>query len=487
MVDRPPEGRSQASSQASSGSGSATFHMTPDEFRRAGREVVEWIARYMETVEERPVRSRVLPGEIRRGLPLTPPAEPEPFEEVLADLETVILPGITHWQSPGFFAYFPANASGPSILGELLSAALGVNGMSWATSPAVTELETHVLDWMIDLTGLPERFRSGGPGGGVIQDSASSATLCATLAARERAGGAAKLGDLCVYTSEQAHSSVEKGARIAGFRSEQVRLIGCDSTYAMDAAALRRAVLSDVESGRRPCLIVATVGTTSTLAVDPVPAIAGVAGQSGAWLHVDAAMAGSAAVCPELRGLFEGVESADSYCFNPHKWLLTNFDCDCFYVAERAPLLDALAVMPEYLRTAESEAGEVIDYRDWQIPLGRRFRALKLWMVLRHYGADGLRAHVRRHVALAQRLAERVGSHPSLELAAPPALNLVCFRHVGGDADTEALLGQLNDSGRVLLTHTRLDGRFVVRCCVGGTWTEERHVDALWELIERLA
>lgn len=464
-----------------------SFHMTPDEFRERGAEVVEWIARYLEQVERYPVLSQVAPGDVRAQLPGRPPEHPEPFEAVMADLDRVILPGVTHWQSPNFFAYFPANSSGPSILGELLSAGLGVQGMLWATSPACTELETHVLDWMIDLLGLPDRLRSTGRGGGVIQDSASSATLCALLAARHRVAPDNDLPGLVAYTSTQAHSSVEKGARVAGLASHQLRLVDVDDELAMRPDALAGAVKADLAAGLRPFFVCATVGTTSTNAVDPVPAIASVCEAHGLWLHVDAAMSGSAAVVPELRFVNDGLERADSYAFNPHKWLFTNFDCDCFYVADRDALTGALSILPEYLRNAASDAGTVIDYRDWQVPLGRRFRALKLWMVIRHYGAAGLRFHVRQHVALAHEFATWVEADERFELAAPVPLNLVCFRHVGGDQVNQHLIDSLNASGALYLTHTRVDDKLTLRMSIGQTQTERRHVEAAWDALTDLA
>ena len=465
-----------------------SFHLTPDEFRRQGAEVIEWIARYMETVEAHPVRSPLAPGEVRATLPLHPPQRPEPWAEVLADVDRVILPGITHWQSPNWFAYFPANASGPSILGELLSAGLGVQGMLWATSPACTELETHVLDWMVELLDLPERFRSDGAGGGVLQDSASSATLCALLAARDRVVRAgAAIGDLVAYASAHTHSSLEKGARVAGLVAGQVRVVDADDDFAMLPEALADAMAEDRAAGRVPFFCCATVGTTSSLAVDPVAALAAAVADRGVWLHVDGAMAGSAAVCPELRWVNDGLDRADSYAFNPHKWLFTNFDCTCFWVADRGVLLDALSVLPEYLRNDATSSGAVIDYRDWQVPLGRRFRALKLWFVIRHYGAEGLAHHVRRHVELAAGLVDRVEADERFVLAAPPRLGLVCLRHVDGDDATQALLDAVNASGEQYLTHTRLDGRLVIRVSIGQTHTEEGHVRALWDHLTTLA
>jgi aromatic-L-amino-acid decarboxylase len=457
-------------------------HMSPDEFRRHGRAVVDWIADYMDRVEELPVLSQVAPGDIRAALPASPPDAGEPFEQMLTDVDEILLPGVTHWQSPNFFGYFPANTSGPSILGELLSAGLGVQGMLWSTSPACTELETHVLDWMAELLDLPARFRSDGAGGGVIQDSASSATLCALLAARHRAAAQDSAG-LTVYASEQAHSSVEKAARIAGLAHTAVRLVPTDDAYAMDVDSLAKMVDADVAGGRVPCLVVATVGTTGSNAIDPVAAIGALCRERGIWLHVDAAMSGTAAVCPEFRWIHDGLELADSYCFNPHKWMFTNFDCDCFYVADREPLIQALSILPEYLRNSASASGAVIDYRDWQIPLGRRFRAIKLWFVIRHYGADGLRRHVREHVALAQELAEWIAADPDWELAVEAPLNLVCIRHRGGDEVTEATLQRVNATGRMFVTHTRLNGRYVIRFSVGQTHTERRHVQDAWQLL----
>ncbi|MFP3901846.1 MAG: pyridoxal-dependent decarboxylase [Acidimicrobiia bacterium] len=477
---------------ASRSSAGRSFHMTPDDLRRWGHEVVDWVAGYLETIEEHPVVPDVAPGDVRSWLPPSPPEVPEPFERVLADLDRIVVPGTTHWQHPGFHAYFPANTSGPAILADIVSGGLGTQGMLWQTGPASTEVETHVLDWMAELLGLPERFRSTGAGGGVIQDSASSATLCALLAARERALAAgASLEGLVVYGSTQAHSSLEKAARIAGLGNEQVRLVdvwdrGPDA-FALRPDRLADAVAADAAAGRVPFLVMATVGTTSSLAVDPVPAIGEIAERHGLWLHVDGAMAAVAAVCPEHRGLLDGIERADSVVTNPHKWMFTTFDCSCFWVADRRPLVDALSILPEYLRNPATESGAVIDYRDWQVPLGRRFRALKLWFVLRWYGAEGLRHHLREHVRLAGGLAGRIAADERLELAAPPRLNLVCFRHRDGDAATERLHRDLNGTGRVHLTHTRLGDRYVLRAVVGAWTTTERHVEGLWRLIDDLA
>lgn len=469
-----------------------SYHMTPDEFRQRGKEMVDWIADYWEQVESLPVMSRVAPGEVRSRLPDQAPENGESFDAIMTDVEEIILPGITHWQSPNFFAFFPANVSGPSVLGELLSAGLGVQGMIWATSPACTELETHVLDWLVDLMDLPDAFRSSTRGGGVIQDTASSATLCALLAGRERAtdfgvNERGADGRLTVYTSREAHSSVEKAVKIAGLGSAGLRLVETDERFAMRPDALAEAIRRDREAGLTPCFVCATVGTTSSNAMDPVRPIGEICREEGVWLHVDAAMSGSAALCPEFRWIQDGLELADSYCFNPHKWLFTNFDCDCFWVADRRSLIRTLSILPEYLRNRATESGEVFDYRDWHIQLGRRFRALKLWFVLRHYGAEGLRHHLREHVRLARSFAEWVRQDPNFELAVDPPLNLVCFRHRGGDEVNQQLMDALNASGRLYLTHTRLDGLHTLRFSVGQAATRERHVDAAWRLIQDTA
>jgi aromatic-L-amino-acid decarboxylase len=469
-----------------------SFHMTPDEFRTRGRQVVDWLADYMERVESLPVLSRVKPGQVLERLPRSAPRQAQPFDEVLRDLERVVMPGITHWQSPNFFAYFPANASGPSILGDLLCAGLGVQGMLWTTSPACTELETRVLDWLVEMMGLPEKFFSGGQGGGVIQDTASSATLCALLAARERTTGLSSNRDGCdgsltAYCSSEAHSSVEKAVRIAGLGSARLRTVAVDAAAAMLPGDLERLLEQDAAQELRPCFVTATVGTTSQNAMDPLRPIGEVCQRRGVWLHVDGAMSGTAALCPEHRGLLCGLELADSYCFNPHKWMFTNFDCDCFYVADRGALIRALSVLPEYLRNKATESGAVIDYRDWHVPLGRRFRALKLWLVIRHYGVEGLQHHVRRHVALAREFAGWVEAHPDFELAAPAPLNLVCFRHRGGDAINQGIMDRVNASGDLFITHTRLDGRLTLRMSIGQTHTEARHVQRAWQRLQEEA
>ena len=505
--------------------------MTPNEFRQHGRAVIDWIADYMEQVEQYPVFSQVQPGDIRAQLPASPPQKGEPFDRILDDVSRVIMPGITHWQSPNFFAYFPSNNSGPSILGELLSAGLGVQGMLWATSPACTELETHVLDWLVDVLDLPRQFKSGyqshsesggvsvgqasvpvsaSAGGGVIQDTASSAVLSALLAARERAtagqsnldgvgagassvagagvgAGSAANGQLVAYTSPQSHSSVEKAVRIAGLGSNNLRLIDVDEKFAMKPESLAAAVAADRAAGRVPCFVSATIGTTSSNAVDPLPAIGRFCRENNIWLHVDGAMAGTAGLCPEFRGLFDGLEYADSYAFNPHKWMFTNFDCTCFFVADRASLIRTLSILPEYLRNKATESGAVIDYRDWHIQLGRRFRALKLWFVIRSFGIEGLQQRIRKHVELTREFVTWLQSDDRFEIVAPVPLNLVCFRHRGGDEINQQILDRLNRSGRMYLSHTRLNDKLTLRLCIAQTNVERRHVEQAWQLIREAA
>jgi aromatic-L-amino-acid decarboxylase len=466
--------------------------MSAEEFRRQGHAVVDWIADYQSCVEGFPVLSQVKPGEVRSKLPPVAPERGEAFEQILADMHRIIMPGVTHWQSPNFFAYFPANSSGPAILGDLLSSGLGVQGMLWSTSPACTEVETHILDWLVPMLGLPEKFLSTASGGGVIQDTASSATLVALLAARERATEFASnhkgsTGRLVAYCSTQTHSSIDKAVKIAGIGADNLRHIEVDETFSMRPEMLESQIAADIQAGFRPFFVCATVGTTSSMAVDPVTAIASVCRDHKLWLHVDAAMSGTAALCPEFRFLHDGVQFADSYCFNPHKWMFTNFDCNCFYVADRKHLIETLSVLPEYLRNQATESGAVIDYRDWHIQLGRRFRSLKLWFVLRYYGVEGLQYHIREHVRLARSFAGWVGEDSRFEIAAPGHLNLVCFRLRSGDNANQRLMENLNQSGDLFLTHTKLNGKFTLRFCVGQTNTQQHHVEKAWRRIQEEA
>jgi aromatic-L-amino-acid/L-tryptophan decarboxylase len=461
--------------------------MTPDEFRRHGHELVDWLAAYFERVGELPVQAPVAPGETAARLPERAPEAGEPFEALLRDLDEVVVPGTTHWGHPGWFAYFPANTSGPSVLAELVTAGLGMQGMLWSTSPAATEIEWRVLDWLVDLLGLPSSWKvAEGPGGGVIQLSASDATHVVHVVARERAVAAgARTDDLVAYASEQAHSSVEKGARVAGFR--HLRLLEVDGAFALRPQALVRAVAEDRAAGRVPAIVTSAIGTTGTTAIDPVAEVEAIAQREGLWHHVDAAYAGSAMILPELRVHQAGAEEADSYTFNPHKWMFTNFDCNVLWVADRAPLVQTLSILPPYLRNAASETGAVVDYRDWQVPLGRRFRALKLWWVLRSYGAEGIRARIREHVAWAQELAVRVRAHPRLELVAPVPFGLVCFAHADGDAATDRVADAINATGTLLVTPSVVGHRRFVRVSIGATRTTWEDVERLWRVVEASA
>ena len=455
--------------------------MSPAEFRRHGYAMVDWIADYLENVAEYRIRPDVKPGEIRAMLPDRAPEDPESFEAIMRDLDEIVLPGITHWQSPGWFAFFPANSSPPSILGEMASAGLATQGMLWSTSPAMTEIESVVMDWLVGLLGLPDTWKTTGPGGGVIQMSASDSTHTALAVARRLAPP----GRPVAYTSREAHSSIEKGTRVAGY--EQLRLIDVNDRFAMVPASLEAAVQADVADGLAPAFVNSTVGTTGTTAVDPVRAIGEIARRHGLWHHVDAAYAGSAMLCEEFRHHQDGLELVDSYTFNPHKWMLTNFDCSAFFVANREPLLDALSIAPPYLRNKASESGEVIDYRDWHVPLGRRFRALKLWFVIRSYGAEGIRQHIREHVRLARELEAKLQADPRFEIVAPTPFALVSFRHAAGNAATDRLTEAINASGHSYVTASQLEGRAFIRVSIGQAATEQSHVDRLWDLVDGAA
>jgi aromatic-L-amino-acid decarboxylase len=459
--------------------------MSPDEFRKNGHAVVEWVANYLEHVDEFPVFSTAKPGEIASMLPDSAPEDPESFDRLLADLDEVVVPGLTHWQSPNWFAYFPANSSPPSILAELVSAGLGVQGMLWSTSPAATEIESKVLDWLVDLMDLPQGWKSTGPGGGVIQMSASDATHAVLVVARHRTRVTAATEDMAVYASSQAHSSVEKGCTIAGIG--HFRVVDIDDEFAMDVESLRRLIEADVRAGLTPIAVVSVIGTTATTAVDPVGEIGAVAKEYGLWHHVDAAYAGTAMLAPEFRHHQAGVASVDSYSFNPHKWMMVNFDCSVLWVADRRPLIDTLSILPPYLRDGSSDEGGTIDYRDWHVPLGRRFRALKLWWVIRSYGAEGIRAVVRDHVRLAGDLAAKIEADDRFELFAPHPFGLVCFVHRDGNDRTRELAGAMNASGSVAVTHSTVAETDIIRVAVGQTHTAQEHVDALWAVIDDLS
>jgi aromatic-L-amino-acid/L-tryptophan decarboxylase len=466
--------------------------VTPEDFKRHGHELIDWIADYIENVEQQRVTSEVKPGDVRAQLPEHPPAAPDGFTAVMADTNDIVVPALTHWQHPNFFAYFPANSSYPAILGDLLTAGLGVQGMSWVTSPACTEIETLMVDWMQELLALPERFRSTSPhGGGVIHGSASEATLASVLAARWRItdGTVNTDGDtsrLVAYATSQAHSSIEKGLRIAGIGTDRLRVVPHDEQFAMRPQALAEMVAADRAAGLVPFWVCSAHGTTSSMAFDPTSDIADIAQREGMWLHVDAAMSGIAALVPELRWVNAGLDRADSYCTNPHKWMGINFDCDLFWTADRRALLGALSILPDYLRSAAAESGAVIDYRDWQVPLGRRFRSLKLWFHLRIDGVEPVQQMIREHVELTQLLADLVSSDDRFEIVAPHPLNLLCLAVRDGDAATDRLIEQANATGMVLFTRTVLDGRSVLRFSIGARATQERHVRSAWTLLQKL-
>ena len=466
--------------------------MTPEDFKRSGHQLIDWIADYVENIEQQRVTSQVRPGEVRAQLDEHPPTSPDGFDAVMADTDRVIVPGLTHWQHPGFFAYFPANSSYPAILGDLLTAGLGVQGMSWVTGPACTEVETLMMDWMHELLQLPERFRStSATGGGVIHGSASEATLASILAARWRITNGSVNRDgvtsrLVAYATSQAHSSIEKGLRIAGIGTDRLRVVPHDKSFAMQPEALAAMIAADRAGGLTPFWVCSAHGTTSSMAFDPTLEIAAIARREGMWLHVDGAMCGIAALAPEYRWVNSGLEHADSYCTNPHKWMGINFDCDLFWTADRHALLGALSILPEYLRSQAAESGAVIDYRDWQIPLGRRFRSLKLWFHLRIDGAESVREMIREHVRLTQLLAEWVSADERFEIVATHPLNLLCIAVRDGDAATDDLIERANASGAVLFTRTVLDGRSVLRFSIGARATQERHVRSAWDLLQQL-
>jgi len=447
---------------------------------------VDWVADYLDGMETYPVCSPVKPGEVRKDLSLELPEKGEAMEIIFRDFQDTILPGITHWQHPSWFAYFPANNSPPSILAELLTAGLGAQCMVWKTSPAAAELEELVLEWLRDMLGLPEGMS------GVIQDTASTATLVALLTARERATAyeSNRRGieiPLVVYTSEEAHSSVEKGVKIAGYGKDNIRYIPTDDAYAMIPSELERIVVEDIKQGRSPACVVATVGTTSSLAIDPLAGIGKICKEHGIWFHVDAAFAGTAAILPEKKWILNGIEYVDSFVFNPHKWMLTNFDCSAYFVTDPASLIRTFEIHPEYLRTGQD--AEVKNFRDWGIQLGRRFRALKLWFVLRSYGVEGLQRMVREHINLARYFKERVEEHDQFELMAPVELSLVCFRLNDGRSEgdmniiNEEFLARINQTGKVFLTHTSLKGKYVLRMAIGSRTTGAKHVREAWKLI----
>jgi len=464
--------------------------MEKETFRKFGYRFIDWVADYMDELEKLPVLSQVKPGEIRSKLPQNPPIQAETMEKLFLDFKKIILPGITHWQHPSWFAYFPANNSPPSILAELLTAGLGAQCMIWQTSPAAAELEEVVLEWLRQMLGLPEGME------GVIQDTASTATLVALLTAREKATNfeANQKGlkkSLVVYASEETHSSIEKGVKIAGYGRENLCYIPTDDSFAMVPSKLEEAVKRDKKRGLKPACVVATLGTTSSTAIDPLAAIGKICRSQNIWLHVDAAFAGTAAILPEKKWMLEGAENMDSFVFNPHKWMLTNFDCSAYFVKDPGMLIRTFEIHPEYLKTGQDS--QVNNFRDWGIQLGRRFRALKLWFVIRSYGVEGLQKIVREHIRLAQMFKEWVKKHEAFELMAPVELSLVCFRLNDGRNEealedlNRRLLESLNQTGKVFLTHTTLKGKYVLRMAIASRTTEEFYVQEAWKLITKKA
>jgi aromatic-L-amino-acid decarboxylase len=464
--------------------------MDTKSFRTHAHQLVDWMANYMETLSERPVMAQTQPSEILAQLPTQAPEQGEPFTALMQDFEQIILPGMTHWQHPRFFGYFPANSSPPSVLAEMLTATLGAQCMSWITSPAAAELEERVMEWLRTLLGLPNHWS------GVIQDTASTATLCALLTAREQANGfqSNRIGlsqapRYTVYCSQEIHSSIDKAARIAGLGTDQVRKLPVDDNLALIPSALEQAIAEDRQAGYHPLCVVAAFGTTSSTAIDPLAEIGVICAREGLWLHVDAAYAGTALVLPEVRPLLPGLDYADSFVFNPHKWMLTNFDCSAYYVRDAAALKQTFELTPEYLKTDLDK--QVNNYRDWGVQLGRRFRALKLWFVLRSYGAEGIRAILRNHLAWAQELASQVDAHPAFERLAPVPFNLVCFRATPAelapeqwDTHNEQLMRTLNNSGQLFMTHTRLQGKYTLRLVIGQTQVTHADVQAAWQQIQ---
>uniref|UniRef100_A0A224X8P5 Tryptophan decarboxylase n=1 Tax=Hypericum annulatum TaxID=708052 RepID=A0A224X8P5_9ROSI len=473
--------------------------MDAEQLREYGHKMVDFIADYYKTIEEFPVLSQVQPGYLSKVLPHSAPDRPESLQEVLDDVRAKILPGVTHWQSPNFFAYFPSNSSVAGFLGEMLSAGINMVGFSWITSPAATELEMIVLDWLGKILELPEDFLSTGQGGGVIQGTASEALLVVLLAARDRVlrrVGKKALEKLVVYGSDQTHSSLQKACQIGGIHPENCRLLITDSStdYALSQESLSAAISEDVSRGLIPFFLCANVGTTSSTAVDPLSALGKIAKAQDLWFHVDAAYAGSACICPEYRHYIDGIENADSFNMNAHKWFLTNFDCSALWVKDRSALIKSLSTNPEFLKNKASEANLVVDYKDWQIPLGRRFRSLKLWMVLRLYGLENLRGYIRNHVSLAKHFEELVAQDTRFEVVTPRRFSLVCFRllHAGKDEDNantlnHNLLDAVNSSGKVFISHTVLSGKYTLRFALGAPLTEERHVVAAWKVLQQEA
>jgi aromatic-L-amino-acid decarboxylase len=465
--------------------------MNAEEFRKHGHQVIDWVANYLENIEQYPVKSQVNPGHIATTLPMLPPEQGEPFEQLLSDVEEKILPGITHWQHPNFHAYFNANGSYASILAELITAAIGAQCMIWETSPAAAELEERVMEWLINMSGLSQNWD------GVIQDTASTGTLVSILTAREKIthfninNRGFSNEKLRIYCSAQTHSSIDKSVKIAGIGLDNLVKIPVDDQMALLPHLLEEAIKSDLALGKIPCCIITTLGTTGTTAMDPLEAIADIAIKYSVWHHVDAAYAGAAFILPEYRHFLKGIEKADTYLFNPHKWMFTNFDCTAYFVKDKEALIQTFEILPEYLKT--NTRGKVNDYRDWGIPLGRRFRALKLWFVIREYGTSGIRIKIKEHIALAAWLEQRVIYHPDFEMVVDRVLSLVVFRCVKyadlekNNALNAHILTAVNASGKAYITHTKVNHQYALRVVTGQTNIQKHHVEKLWKLIQQIA
>ncbi len=467
--------------------------MNNNEFRKEAHKMVDWMADYLENIDQYPVKSKVAPREIYDQIDHQPPMKGESMPQIFGDFEEKIMPGITHWQHPNFHAYFPANNSYPSVLAEMLTATIGAQCMIWDTSPAAAELEERVMEWLQGMLGLPKDWV------GVIQDTASTATLAAILSAREKFSknaintkGFDGYTNFRVYCSQETHSSIDKAVKIAGLGIDNLVKIGVDDKMAMQSEQLESAIEQDLKNGYRPLCVIATVGTTGTTAIDPVKEIGKICKKHKVWLHIDAAYAGSALVLDEYRWMIDGMEEADSFVFNPHKWMFTNFDCSVYFVKDKRALLHTFEILPEYLKTKVDK--QVNNYRDWGIPLGRRFRALKLWFVIRTYGVSGIKQRIREHIAMAHGLAEKMGLHPDFELLAPLSLNMICFRYSpkGSTEEqlnewNERLMQLLNDSGEVYFTHTKINGKYTLRMVIGQTNVQQKHIDKAWELIQQMA
>ena len=464
--------------------------MDTEAFRKHAHQLVDWMADYFENIEDYPVLPDVKPGDILDQLPKSAPQKAEPFDQIFKDFKEIIIPGMTHWESPNFMAYFPANKSKASVLGEMLMSTLGSQCMIWLTSPAAAELEEQMMNWLREMIGLDDSFT------GVIQDTASTATLCALLTAREKYSNyqvnekGFRDEKFTIYASKEIHSSIDKDVKIAGFGLENLRKIEVDEHFAMKPNALEKQIQKDKANGYTPLCVISAIGTTSTTAIDPIASISSICQKHNIWHHVDAAYAGTALICPEMRWMAEGADLADSFVFNPHKWMFTNFDCTAYFVKDPASLVNTFSITPDYLKT--NVDGEVKNYRDWGVPLGRRFRALKLWFVIREMGIEGIQEKIRKHIALGKWLAKQVDEHPHFELLAPVPLNTVCFRYtkaetISLDEANEEIMNAVNKTGKLFFTQTRINDVFTLRLAFGNTNLEAYHVENAWQLIQETA